>query len=49
MYTGFWLGNVREKDHLEGPGVYRIILIWVFVKWVVEAWTGSFWLTGGHL
>ena len=19
MYTGFWLGNLRERDHLEDP------------------------------
>jgi len=26
-YTGFWWGNVRERDHLEDPGVDgRIIL-----------------------
>jgi len=21
MYTVFWLGNLRERDHLEDPGV----------------------------
>jgi len=21
VYTGFWLGNLRERDHLEDPGV----------------------------
>jgi hypothetical protein len=27
MYTGFWLENLRERDHLEDPGVDgRIIL-----------------------
>jgi hypothetical protein len=27
VYTGFWLGNMRERDHLEDPGVDgRIIL-----------------------
>jgi hypothetical protein len=27
-YTGFWWGNLRERDHLEDPGVVdgRIIL-----------------------
>jgi hypothetical protein len=31
VYTGFWLGNVRERDHLEDPGVDgRIILKWIF-------------------
>ena len=23
MYTGFWLGNLRERDHLEDPDVYE--------------------------
>ena len=31
MYTGFWWGNVRERDHMEDPGVdVRIILRWIF-------------------
>jgi len=21
VYTGFWCGNLRERDHLEGPGI----------------------------
>ena len=26
-YTGFWLGNMRERDHLGDPGIDgRIIL-----------------------
>jgi len=30
------LGNLRERDHLEGPGVDgRIILRWIFWKWDV--------------
>jgi hypothetical protein len=38
MYTGFWLGNLKVRDHLEDPGVdERIILIWVFRKWDVRA------------
>jgi len=32
-YTGFWWGNLREKDHLGDPGVDgRIILRWIFRK-----------------
>jgi hypothetical protein len=32
---GFWLGNLREGDHLEDPGVDgRIILKWIFERWV---------------
>ena len=37
-----WWGNLRERVHLEHPGVDgRIILRWIFRKWDVGAWTGS--------
>jgi len=33
VHTGFWWGELRERDHLEGPGVGgRIILEWIFRK-----------------
>jgi hypothetical protein len=36
-YTGFWWGNLRERDHLENPGIdRRIILRWIFRKWGCE-------------
>jgi len=35
-YTGFWWGNLRERDHLGYPGIDgRIILRWIFRKWDV--------------
>jgi hypothetical protein len=54
MYTGFCCGKLRERDHLEGPGVDgRIILRWSFRKWDVGAWNGLIWLgigrDGGHM
>jgi len=41
VYTGFWWGNLRARDHFESPGVdMRIILRWIFRKWDVGVWTG---------
>jgi hypothetical protein len=53
-YTGCWWGNLRERDHLEDPGLDgRIILRRIFRKWDVGSLTGSSWLKigtgGGHL
>ena len=34
MHTGFWWGNLREREHLGDPGVDgRKILRWIFRKW----------------
>ena len=46
--------NLRERDHLEDPGVDgRVILRWIFRKWDVGVWARSNWLRigtgGGHL
>jgi hypothetical protein len=54
VYTGFWCGNLREREHLVDPGLGgREVLRWVFRKWDVEPWAGSMWQRigtgGGHL
>jgi len=42
------VGNLRERYHLEDPGVdMRIILRWMFRNWDVGAWTGLIWLRIG--
>ena len=48
MYTGFWCGNLRERDHMDEPVIDgKIILRWLFRKWDVGVWTGSIWLRTG--
>jgi hypothetical protein len=43
-------GNLKERNRLENPGVDgRIILRWIFRKWVMGAWTGSIWLRIGQV
>ena len=54
VYTGGWWANLRERDHLDDPGIDgRIILRWIFRKWDVGTWSGSMWprigTGGGHL
>jgi hypothetical protein len=54
VYTGFWWGNLKERDHLENLGVeWRIILRWIFVIGDGEEWIGLSWFRigadGGHL
>jgi hypothetical protein len=47
------VGDLRERDHLEGLGVDgRIMLKWICEKWDGGTWAGFIWLriwTGGGL
>jgi hypothetical protein len=50
----FLMGIVRGRDHFVDQGLDgRIILRWIFRKWVLRIWTGLSWLRietgGGHL
>jgi hypothetical protein len=48
LHTGFWWGNLRQRDHLEDPDIgVGIILRWIFKKWDGRTWTGLIWLRIG--
>ena len=48
VHTRLWVGDLRERCHLEDVGVYgTIILKWILNKWSEEAWTGLIGLRAG--
>ena len=51
MHTGFWWGDLRERDHLEEPGIVGRVILKIDTQEVrFGAWTGLIWLrvvTGG--
>jgi len=41
VHTGFWLGDLRERDHMEDlDAVGRTVLKWIFKKEDGEIWSG---------
>ena len=50
MHTGFWWGEMRERDHLKDVGADGTIIIkWIFKTWDEEAWTELIWLGIGQM
>ena len=50
MITGFWWGDLRERDLLEDPGFDGNIRVrWMWKKCYVSAWTRSIWLGQGQV
>ena len=51
MRTGFWWGNLRERDLFEYLGIDgEVMLKWTFNNLDGEAWAGLIWVmvgTGG--
>ena len=37
MHTGFWWGDLRERDHLEDLDIDR----WIIVKWIFRKADGG--------
>jgi hypothetical protein len=45
MHTKFWLGSLKERDHLQELCMYkRIILEWILEEYGGKVWTVLIWL-----
>ena len=37
VYTGFWWGNLGERDNLEDPSLDG----WIILRWIFREWDGG--------
>jgi len=37
VHTGFWCGNLRERNNLKDPGLDDSIIL----KWILKMWDGA--------
>jgi hypothetical protein len=37
LHAGFWWGNLRERYHLEDPGIDG----WIILRWIFKKWDGG--------
>jgi hypothetical protein len=47
MYTEFWWGNLKERDHLEFLDVVESIILKPILKYRINVWTGLIQLRTG--
>jgi hypothetical protein len=43
VHIAFWLGKLKETDHLDDQGIDRMILKLIFKELGVTAWAGFIW------
>ena len=47
-FTNFWLEKFSGRDNLEGPGVDKIILKWISIKYDGKVWIRLIWPKAGN-
>jgi hypothetical protein len=48
IHIWFWLGNLKERDHLKDLGIDERIILNGYSRSGMVAWTGLIWLRTGR-